>query len=257
MPTLQVRPILQATTIRDRQEALTTLPLNLGDAFAGTMTRIEQQPNALFAKARKIIVWIHLAERPLTVNELLCLLAVRDGDTALCERRIPIRKTLLNSCHGLAVIDQETSTVRLVHYSLHEHLCKQEQIFGLTKARWHSKIARTCLTFLNFSSTIAEDIPEQNSNAVTLLPYAATQWGHHLRKSEQSPDAPIELGKEYILTTFKKNLKSFRLLYKEMYPLQREHELPHASPYNSFLWCSRNHGFSDINSRRCGLRGLP
>jgi ankyrin repeat protein len=173
---------------------LETLPSDLGKAFAKTLTRIEQQLDSLFEKAKKIIVWIHLAERPLTVGELLCSLAIRDSDTFLDPSGIPIRKTLLNCCHGPAVIDQEMSTVRLVHYSLQEHLHRQDQIFGLTKAQWHSRIAHTCLTFLKFSTT--EWVPPQNISAINLWAFGERKWDHALQKEEQSPDAPVKLAEE-------------------------------------------------------------
>ncbi|PGG95107.1 hypothetical protein AJ79_10258, partial [Helicocarpus griseus UAMH5409] len=214
-----VRAILQATTIRDREESLKTLPSDLGEAFAGTMTRIERQVKELSERAGKIIAWTHFAERSLTIDELLCLLAIRDGDTSFNSRGIPVRETLLNCCHGLVVIDQETSTVRLVHYSLDEHLREQNQILGLTKAQWHSKIARTCLTFLKFPSVSAREVPEQNHRTTRrLLSYAATKWGHHLRRSEGLPDAPLELAKEYLNTGLANNVLSFRLFCERMDP---------------------------------------
>jgi hypothetical protein len=214
---LQVRAVLQATTLRDREEALKELPLNLGEAFTGTITRIQQQPVALSKRAAKIIAWIHLAERPLTINELLCSLAIQGGDTCFNWRGIPIRETLLNCCHGLAVIDQETSTVRLVHYSLEEHLLQQNKIFNLSKAQWHSKIAGTCLTFLNFPPLTAREVLEQSHTTVTILHYAATQWGHHLRRSEELPGTALEFGKEYLLANCTNHSVSLRLLYKVMY----------------------------------------
>src|SRR5579862_6053992 len=231
LPTLQIRTILQATTIRDRDEALKTLPSNLDEAFNGTMIRVTEQSQELFKKAVKIMAWIHLAERPLTVNELLCSLAIKDGDTSLDPRGIPIRETLLNCCHGLAVVDQETSTVRLVHYSLQEYLNRQDRILGFTKMEWHMKIAHTCLTFLKFPSVTAGEAPEQNSSTVTLLFYAATQWGHHLRKSDHSSDATTELAKEYLHTGLANNLESLRLLYKAMYSYEyRKNLLSNISP---------------------------
>lgn len=181
------------------------------------MTRIQQQKDSLVRQAKKIIVWIHLAERPLTIDELLCSLAVRDGDTSFDPTGIPIRKTLLNCCLGLVVVDQETSTVRLVHYSLDEHLQDQNKIFGHTKAQWHSKIARTCLTFLKFPPVIDREALEQSGIVTTILLYAATQWGHHLRRSEDLPDAPLGLAKEYFNTSFQENPLSLRLLGRAMY----------------------------------------
>jgi Ankyrin repeats (3 copies) len=204
---------------------LKTLPSNLDEAFGGTMSRVEQQPTELFKKAAKIIAWIHLAERPLTVDELLCSLAIKDGDTSLDPRGLPIRKTLLNCCHGLAVVDQETSTVRLVYYSLQEYLSGQDRIFGFTTVEWHMKIAHTCLISLKFPSMTAGEAPEQNSSTVTLLSYAATQWGHHLRRSDHLSDAPMELAKEYLYTVLANNLESLRLLYKAMYSYEYEEKL--------------------------------
>ncbi|KAE8377394.1 hypothetical protein BDV26DRAFT_304958 [Aspergillus bertholletiae] len=213
LPVLQVRAILQAATMRRREEALKTLPSNLSDAFFGTVARIEQQPIAHSAKAKMIIAWVYLAERPVSVNELLCSLAIDDGDRAFNPRGIPVRSTLLSCCHGLVVIDQETHTVRLVHYSFQEYLNQQSKIFGMSKGEWHSQIARTCLTFLNFPDEIAED----DNMEVTLLSYAATKWGHHLRKSEYLPDAPLKLAKEYLDTVQFINNAGLRLLYREMY----------------------------------------
>ncbi|KAF7593950.1 hypothetical protein BBP40_010457 [Aspergillus hancockii] len=213
LPVLQVHAVLQATTIRRREEALKTLSSNLGDAFAGTMARIEQQPNAYSEQAKRIIAWVCLAERSLSVDELLCSLAIEDGDENFNPRGIPLRGTLLNCCHGLAVIDQETCTVRLVHYSLEEFLSQQEQLFGLTKTQWHSRIARTCLTFLNFPTGAVE---EGHMDA-TLLLYASTKWGHHLRWSEHLPDAPLLLAKDYLNAAPTIKSASLRLLYKEMY----------------------------------------
>ena len=217
MPTLQIRTVLQATTIRDRDEALKALPSNLDEAFHGTIIRVTEQSQELFKKAAKIIAWIHLAERPLTVDELLCSLAIKDGDTSLNPRGIPVGETLLNCCQGLAVVDQETSTVRLVHYSLQEYLSRQDHILGFTKGEWHTKIAHTCLTFLKFPPVTAGEAPEQNSNTVTLLSYAATQWGNHLRRSDHSSDTAMELAREYLHTGLANNLESLRLLYKAIY----------------------------------------
>ncbi|KAB8209117.1 hypothetical protein BDV34DRAFT_31716 [Aspergillus parasiticus] len=213
LPVLQVHAILQSTTIRRREEALKTLPSDLGNAFAGTMARIEQQPHAQSEQAKKIIAWVYLAERPVSVDELLCSLAIEDDDKAFNPRGMPIRSTLINCCHGLVVIDQETTTVRLVHYSFQEYLCRQNQLFGVSKVQWHNQIARTCLAFLNFPSTPSEDI----CIGTGLMSYAATKWGHHLRKSEHLQDAPLELAREYLRTVSTHNRASLHSLYREMY----------------------------------------
>ncbi|KJK63626.1 Ankyrin repeats 3 copy [Aspergillus parasiticus SU-1] len=209
LPVLQVHAVLQAATMRRREEALKTLPSSLSDAFSGTVARIEQQPIAHSAKAKTIIAWVHLAERPVSVDELLCSLAIEDGDKAF-NRRV--------------VIDQETHTVRLVHYSFQEYLNQQSKMFGLSKEEWHSQIARTCLTFLNFPEETADDYM-----GITLLSYAATKWGHHLRRSEYLPDSPLELAKKYLSTAQVSNNASLHLLYREIYTgRHKDHELHRA-----------------------------
>ena len=221
LPVLQVHAVLQAATIRRREEALKTLPSDLSDAFSGTVARIEQQPVAHSAKAKAIVAWVYLAERPVSVNELLCSLAIEDGDTTFNPRGIPVRSTLLSCCHGLVVIDPETHTVRLVHYSFQEYLNQQNKMFGISKEEWHSQIARTCLTFLNFPNETADE-----DMGITLLSYAATKWGHHLRRSEHLPDTPLELAKEYLSTARALNSASLFLLYREMYTgHHKNHEL--------------------------------
>jgi hypothetical protein len=218
---------------------LKELPSNLGEAFTRTLTRIQQQPVALSERAANIIAWIHFAERPLAIDELLYSLAIKAGDTCFNPRGIPVRETLLNCCHGLAVIDQETSTVRLVHYSLQQHLLQQNEIFNLNKAQWHSKIAHTCLTFLKFPPLTAGEALEQNHTTVTILHYAATQWGHHLRKSEELPGVALEFAKEYLLANYINHSVSLRLLYNVMYayrypfyPTQVDDGLPaHIAAY--------------------------
>ena len=212
--------------MRDRDEALKILPPNLDEAFHGTIIRVTEQSPELFKKAAKIMAWIHLAERSLTVSELLSSLAIRDSDASFNPRGIPIRETLLNCCHGLAVVDQETSTVRLVHYSLQEYLSRQDRILGFTKVEWHMKMAHTCLTFLKFPSVTAGEAPEQNGSTVTLLSYAATQWGHHLRRGDNSSDATMELAKEYLHIGLANNPKSLRLLYEAMYSYKYTTRLP-------------------------------
>lgn len=176
------------------------------------MIRIQQQPVALLERAATIITWVHLAERPLKINELLCSLATKDGDNHFNPRGIPIRDTLLNCCHGLVVMDRKTSTIHLVHYSLQEYLLQQNKIFDQSKEQWHNKITYTCLTYLKFPPSIGGD----DETREALFNYTATQWDHHLRGSEECPDATFELGKEYLDGKWPNFSGSLDPVYREM-----------------------------------------
>ncbi|KAK2805130.1 hypothetical protein FQN50_006375 [Emmonsiellopsis sp. PD_5] len=196
LPALQIRTILDKTTIYDRELCLENLPSNVGDAFQMTIERIEHQSESQYELAAKILTWIHLAERVLTVAELTCALAVRDGHSSLNARAMPPKGSLLKYCHGLVVIDQETSSIRLVHYSLHEHLRKQTEIFGYSREQWHSKITRTCLTFLQFDFPPDAELPEYVDREIfsstvegALFSYAVHSWGDHFRQSGNLQDS--------------------------------------------------------------------
>ncbi|KAJ0420814.1 hypothetical protein BJY00DRAFT_283615 [Aspergillus carlsbadensis] len=150
LPVLQIRAILQAVTKRDREECLKSLPQDLGEAFTGTLSRIEQQANPLAELAKKVISWVHFGLQTFTVKMLKTFLAIRDGDTSFDPRGEPDVEPLLACCHGLIIVGDGASTIRLVHYSLQEFFLRQEALFGLTERQWHSSLAATCLTFLFF-----------------------------------------------------------------------------------------------------------
>ncbi|KAH8700411.1 ankyrin repeat-containing domain protein [Talaromyces proteolyticus] len=214
---------MQEINERDRRECLTRLPSNLDEAFVKTMTRIQQQPKAMFELAKKTIAWIHLAGRSFTVDALLCSLAVRDDDKSFDPTGKPEQEVLLRCCHGLIVVDQETSTIRMVHYSFQEYLSRQKEIFGIDKRQWHSNIAGTCLTYLSISPKEDEEksrkylvnwwAKEQESFKRTIFYYAATEWARHLRASDELPGAVFDLATAYFNTYGLGNFESYRLLF--------------------------------------------
>ena len=122
LPALQIREVLEGRTIYNRRLALSRIPEGLYTAFEKTVERIQQQPRAFSDQAMNILMWTHYAKRPLRVRELQHALAVRLGDTELNTENLPSLKTWLAGCFGLVVIDDETSTIHLVHFSLQEYL---------------------------------------------------------------------------------------------------------------------------------------
>ena len=220
LPVLHIGTVLEARTIRERREALQTLPPNLGEAFGKTMERIQTQPKAWVKQATKILTWIHLAERPLSIDELLEACAIKEGDSDLDPNNFPSRGTFLNCCLGLAIVENETSTVRLVHFSLQEYLTKKVQILGRPIGEGHEDMARACLTYIMFRS-VTEMVSEKSSkkNQVgtstpshALLKYAACQWGHHVRKSGCLRGTAIQLTYKYLHMDLDRRMKSHSCL---------------------------------------------
>jgi hypothetical protein len=137
LPALQIRHVLEQTTIHASQEALKTMPKILVEAFQATLNRIESQPESRKKQAWTALIWVYLTERQLEVNELCHALAIRPGDTFFDEEGLPTSKSLLDFCFGLIIIDDGKS-VRLVHKSLQDFFdkhYKSEFFFAMATKR--------------------------------------------------------------------------------------------------------------------------
>jgi hypothetical protein len=95
------------------------MPTKLDDAFLDTIRRIESQSLSRKEQGMNTLAWVFLAERQLKIEELRCALSIRPGDTHVDEDGFPTCKSLLDCCFGL-VVDDGTSSVRLVHKSLQD-----------------------------------------------------------------------------------------------------------------------------------------
>ena len=167
-----------------RRKALETLPTGLYDSFQGIITRIRECSNACQAElGMQVLMWLHFACRPLKLRELQHALAVEKSDKEFDRDNIPSCITLLDCCLGLVVVDDETLTVRFVHYTLEEYF--QDN----SKAEFpngHIPIAETCLTYINFGElkqpcTTVNSLKESMHN-YDFLEYAAVNWGIHVQQ---------------------------------------------------------------------------
>ena len=122
--------------------------LGLGDAYDATIGRIKAQKGDRARLGMVALMWISHSERPLKVDEICHALAVDLGSTRVNTKNAPSIRTVLGCCQGLANIDEGSSTIRLVHFTLKEYLSGHAELFD----RPHSKIAETCLTYLNFQA---------------------------------------------------------------------------------------------------------
>ena len=117
--------VLEMPTKSKRRKALEILPTDLYHSFKDIITRIRECPSASQAELGiQVLMWLHFARRPLKLVELQHALAVESSHTEFDADNIPPQKALLDCCLGLVLIDEETSTVRFVHYTLEEYFQK-------------------------------------------------------------------------------------------------------------------------------------
>lgn len=181
LPVFQIQTVLDQVTKSDRRLALTTMPTGLFDIYKVTLERIKAQSEGRYRLASLVLTWVYLAKRQLHVDELRHALAVKSGHNTFDEDGMPSQEVFLGCCLGLVVVEAETSTVRLTHFTLQEYLDKTWMIlFPLG----HSVIATTCLTYLNFDHK-GKSLQEIR-NTSPLIDYATHNVGHHLSKGNNS-----------------------------------------------------------------------
>ena len=179
---LNIDAILGEVTIRQRRKKLEDMTLGdgLNDAYTATLTRLKAQKGYKSVLGMEVLMWVLYSERPLRAQELCHALGVEIGSTDLDPENVPALRTLLSSCLGLITVEESSSTVRLVHFTLQEYLSRDPTLFHTP----HSTIAEVCLTYLNFGC-IRNLSPSLRSTPSTtpLLEYASVYWGSHSRKA--------------------------------------------------------------------------
>ncbi|KAF8421777.1 ankyrin repeat-containing domain protein [Tirmania nivea] len=191
LPALHSAMVLEKATISKRRKALKNLPTELNDTFGGVIKRI-QQSRAHAELGMKVLLWLHLAYQPLKLEELQHALAVEKDDSYFEVDNIPSRKTILDCCFGLVQIDEETMTVRFVHYTLEEYFRHQSSVHF---PNGYSDIAETCLIYLSFPEIrehckLGSEL-NKKTHDFPFLKYAACNWGIYAK--HQSNETVVKL----------------------------------------------------------------
>ncbi|KAJ7145175.1 ankyrin repeat-containing domain protein [Mycena crocata] len=103
----------------------------------------EHSLNGIKKLGNLILMWVSNAKRPLSVEELREALAVERGAKSLNPEKHQPLAIILSVCAGLVIVDQESTTVRLVHFTTHDYL---DGRFPYA----HTQIAHTLFTYMVF-----------------------------------------------------------------------------------------------------------
>jgi hypothetical protein len=179
---------------RRKREVLSTLNqlsrglLALDDAYNKAIKQIDEQLPGDRLLARRAISWIVYAKRPLTTRELCHALSIEPGDKALDSDDIYGIETVISVCAGLAVVDEESNIVRLVHYTTQEY-------FERELLDWHPSaledMAVACLTYLSFDtfrsgSCAYGEAFKRRLAENAFFDYSARYWSEHTRPVEST-----------------------------------------------------------------------
>lgn len=139
--------ILEAMTRAEIRRSLRNLSASLSQAFQDTIQRIDDETPSRRQVAMRCLMWVSRARRPLSVEELRQALATEIGESHFDEDNLLQVKYIIDCCFGLIVIEEESSTVRLVHYTLQDYLQSRHQHRLVND---ETEITKICLTYLCF-----------------------------------------------------------------------------------------------------------
>jgi hypothetical protein len=175
--------------------ALKEMPKELDATFKETLDRIERQPKSRAKLGMRTLMWISHTRRPILVKELCQALAVKPEDTCLDQDDCPLPKHMVDYSLGLVTIDEESSTIRLVHFSVQEYFREnRKEIFPMGERI----ITESCLTYLSFNvfgeGCCANDKEfEARLQLYPFLDYAARHWGLHEREDPSDENEKLAL----------------------------------------------------------------
>ncbi|KUJ13176.1 uncharacterized protein LY89DRAFT_153773 [Mollisia scopiformis] len=185
---LHFESISTKKTLKKMKGVLKNLPIGpkaYDYAYEQAMQRILDHDADSEELAKQVLSWITCSKRPLSTSELQHALAVEVGKTYLDEENLPQLEDMVSVCAGLVTIDEESSIIRLVHYTTQEY-------FERTQKQWffdaQTDITTICITYLSFNEFESgicqndEDF-EQRLQSNKLYDYAAHNWGYHTREA--------------------------------------------------------------------------
>lgn len=132
--------------IEETLENLSTGETAITDAYNSAIDRIDMQRPKRKQLAHQVIGWIVHAHRQLSPIELQTALEIKPGHFKDPKRNLPGIKIVLAVCAGLVVFDEETSVIRLVHYTTQEYFSKGKLRAWLPGIE--IDIAQSCVTYL-------------------------------------------------------------------------------------------------------------
>ena len=199
MAQLHLGSLAKKNNKKDVRLALQRLPEKLDDTYADAITRISSQDEEDVQLAKRTLMWISCAKRPLSIVELQHALATKPGAKELDPESLPDKDVIVDVCSGLVAIDRESETIRLVHYTTQDYLVRVQAEFFAT-----AEIDMTCccLTYLLFSTSAQISELDESNYTITITAaglrkaypfwsYAAQFWGSHAHEKAQY-DARIQ-----------------------------------------------------------------
>ena len=179
--------------IDDVEKTLDDFPSGLDELYARMLLQIGDGRREI---AAKILCWVVMAVRPLTLSELSTAIESIVRPSAILSRDEVVRDQILNCGYFLNI---ERDTVGLIHQSAKDYLLRKIsdpdpslEFFRVKEETANLEITRTCLNYLQQGSLL-DGVVDLETNishlkAFPLLSYAVLYWPEHARSLKRSED---------------------------------------------------------------------
>lgn len=191
---------------------LKELPAGLSETYARIIKEIERLTSRRLL-AYKVFFWLYISRRPISVAELLVLLAIQPPSEALNEKRfIPdAERMALEACGGLIQYRGPDKKIFFTHFTVTEYIggyLQQQNVHQEIMACYdtqqmrssESLAAAVCLRYLSYQFVGGIQVPQDHAGAMALLKrseprfallsYAVSNWFVHL-EAMASPDEHV------------------------------------------------------------------
>lgn len=189
MAQVQIDYICRQTSPKEVRKAMDTLPGKIADYYSQSIRRIDDLEDSEKGLAKKAISYVFSATRPLTVSELLQALSTEADDDDLDECALTELDIVLDLSVGLLRASEQSSTVALIHHTLHQYLTDNPEHL---LPNFDLNFARTCLTHMSYgflSGGPCENVSalEKRLTRYPFLNYACHNLGTHLSHIQLHP----------------------------------------------------------------------
>ena len=108
---------------------------------------------------------------------------------------IPSQKLIVGSCLGLVILDEETKTIRFVHYTIEVYFRSRGDQYFLNGC---IDVAKICLTYLNFGEVKPHCMTayklDRKMEDFAFFNYAAVNWGLYVTRQCNDIVQPLPTG---------------------------------------------------------------
>ena len=177
----------------EAEKALDLFPSGLDEIYARLLLQVEVKRREMVAK---ILRWVVMAVRPLTLSELSAALQL-EKEYSINFGREEVMKDQISHCGYLFTL--ENGKVSLIHQSVKDYLLggtlvsrAELSLFDVDQPSANLEIARACLQNLH-DGALAEDITYHedlmnHEKVFPMLPYAIYHWPDHAKTLTRSKD---------------------------------------------------------------------